>query len=255
MDITIKDGTLFRKLVSSIKDLTNLTELTFNSEGISVQCMDIARVCMIDVLLPPDFFENWDVDSSIKLGINFENLNNILKLSSKSSDINILYDSTKQDKLLINVSESKTRNIEFEMILQNVEQDTVDVPDITHDIIVYLDTTEFQKTIKDMATFGDKCTILINTEDITFIVTGDAGMGKIKISDAEIETISEDLDGDIKFTFNLKYLTKFANSNLSEQIALKFSKTVPFCCEYMLPIGTIKYYLGQIENEENEEST
>ena len=48
----------------------------------------------------------------------------------------------------------------------------------------------------------------------------------------------------------MKYLIKFSNSNLSEQIALKFSRTVPFCCEYMMPVGTVKYFLGQINPDE-----
>ena len=150
MDIVINDGSFFRKLVSSVKDLTNLTEFTFNANGISVQAMDIARVCMIDILLPPNFFETWEIEEPVKLGINFENFSNILKLSSKTSDISISYKSTKQDKLLLNISETKDKKIEFEMTLQNVQQDTVEVPEITHDIIVYLDTTEFQKTMKDM---------------------------------------------------------------------------------------------------------
>ena len=246
MELTINDGVFFRKLVTSVKDLTNLTEFTFDSEnGMTVQAMDIAHICMIDISLPPDFFETFNIDESpLKLGINFENLNNILKLSGKNSNINLVYQADHTDKLFINITEKKRKNIEFEMKLVVVEQDSIVVPELIHDLIVYLDTDEFQKTIKDMSCFGENCTISVTQDDVTFSVSGEAGTGKVTISDAEIETTNEEIDG-IKLTFSTKYLAEFAKANLSGQVALKLSNTVPFCCEYQLEFGHVKFYLGQ----------
>ena len=243
MDITINDGIFFRKLVSSIKELTNMTEFTFDQRGISVQAMDIARVCLIDVLLPKQTFEKYIVPKPVKLGFNFENLNNILKLS-KNSSIRINYKAD-SDKILLNVSEHIHKKIEFEMNLVSIEEEAVQVTEIQHEFIVFLDTDEFQKSIKDLAAFGDKCTIAVTKNDITFITEGEAGTGKISIDDVEIDINGAD-EPHISLTFNTKYLVMFAKANLSDQVTLKLSATQPFCCEYTLDEGFVRFYLGHI---------
>jgi proliferating cell nuclear antigen len=243
MDIVINDGSFFRKLVSCIKELTNLTEFTFDQRGISVQAMDDAHVCLIDILLPADSFEKFVVSRPINLGFNFENFNNILKLS-KNSSIGISYKEG-NDKILINVSEHIHKKIEFEMTLTDIVQEGVQINELEHQFKVYIDTDEFQKSIKDLSAFGDKCTIIVNADSITFKVTGKAGTGKICIDDAEIEL--DDETDEIKQTFATKYLALFAKANLSDQVSLKFSKTTPFCCEYTVDDGHVCFYLGQIE--------
>jgi proliferating cell nuclear antigen len=245
MDIIINDGVYFRKLVSSIKELTNSTEFLFNEKGISVQAMDIAHICVIDVLIPKETCDKYIIKKPIRLGFNFDNLNNILKLS-KTSAIKITYEEG-SDKILFNVSDNIHKKIEFEMTLMNVEQDLVEITELEYGITVYLETSEFQKSIKDLASFGDKCTIFTTPDDIIFKVSGEAGTGKISIDDAEIEFNDTDKK-EISLTFATKYLAIFAKANLSNEVTLKFSDTNPFCCEYTLDHGHVKFFLGQIDS-------
>jgi len=245
MEIVINDGQLFRKIVSCIKDLTNVSEFTFDQKGISIQAIDLAHICLIDGLLHVSSFEKMkfqNPDIPIKLGFNFENLNNILKLS-KTQTIGITY-TKESDKMQFNLSENIKKKINFEMTLTEVEQEPLEVTELTHSFIVYLSTEEFQRSMKDLSAFGDTCNIIVTNDNITFIVTGEAGTGKICMDDVEIENIDDTKE--IKIAFKIKYLSMFAKANLADEVVLKFSNVSPFCCEYKLDDSHLRFYLAQI---------
>jgi proliferating cell nuclear antigen len=245
MEITINQGAFFRKLITAIRDLTTEAEFKFDATGLVVRTMDSSHVCMIDISLDATFFGSWNVQNCIKLGIDLDNLNNILKVSSINSDIRMYY-VTDADILQLNINEGR-KNIEFQMKLKQNSYDTINIDEYTHDFIVNLNTDEFKKTIKDLSAFGDRCTITVNeNKGIIFNVIGDAGNGKIEILDPETENPGN-VEDDIKLTFSLKYLTMFSKTNLGDSLSLKFSRQVPFCCEYVINDNSVcRFWLAQL---------
>jgi len=249
MNLIINDGVFFRKIVSSIKELMVNTEFLFNEDGMCVQSMDTNRICMIDIFLPNNSFEKYVLDNPCKVGIKIDNLNNILKLS-KNSNIKIKRIKD-QDTVNIDVSETTRKKIKFEMkIINDIENEHLQMAEFHYEYKINLETAEFKKTIMDLSTFGDKCNItgVINTNSITFTVSGDGGTGSITIDDMIIET-SDDAPSNINQTYPFKYLLLFAKANLADNIKLKLSTTGPLCCEYQLEYGRSQFFLGQIHEQ------
>lgn len=247
MDICINDGVFFRKLVSSIKELSSSAEFIFDDRGISIQCMDASHICIIDALISTEAMDNYVINGKYKLGINFENFNNILKLSKNSSVILKFIDGT--DKLSIDISENKSKKINFDMLLTNIEVEMLEIPEIFYQFSVFMETSVFAKSVKDLAVFGTRCTITITDETLTFSVTGEAGTGHICITDAKITKTGSDIEN-IKMIFNIKYLIMFAKADLSDNMYLKFSPEYPFCCEYILDNASVNFYVAQITDDE-----
>jgi proliferating cell nuclear antigen len=249
MNIVLKDGDTFRRIISCLKDLiTDSGEFVFDSRGISMQSTDTSKVVMIDILLDQDAFAKYELEpgsdsEELKLVLNFENFHDILNLS-KSAQIGMIY-KLGADKMSLKLNEHNNKKIQFNMVLSST--DKLEVQDIDYNVKVYIDATEFAKSIKDLSSFGKKCNITVNGSEIIFSVTGDAGSGEICITDAEIE-YSESTDENEEFTgtFNVKYLKFFAKAGLSNEIVLKFAKGVPFCFEYQLEYGHVKFYLPQM---------
>lgn len=244
MNIIIKDAYTFRQIINSLKDLiVDSGELLLDSRGISMISMDSTKVVLIDMILEQDSFIKYDlVEKEIKLGLNFENFNNILKLS-KSSNIGISY-KPGTEKLTLKLNEHDKKKIQFDMNLSNVDKNELEMQDIDYSVKIYIETSEFQKSIKDLSSFGKKCNIVVNENDISFTVIGDVGTGEITLSDVEIEYSSDIYE----FTgvFNVKYLNLFAKANLSNEIILKFGKGVPLCIEYQLEYGHVRFYLSEM---------
>jgi len=243
MEIFIKDGLFFRKIIAAIRELSQSAEFKFTTRGIMVQCMDMSHICVIDIYQPIDI----NLTDPISLGIDLTHFNDILKLSKNSAVL--LKWTQNHDKLHINVSESN-KLIEFDMNLKDkIEQDKVEITELQYDFYVFINTQEFQKCMKDLSTFGDRCTILINT-NVTFIVTGAAGTVRITLDDADIESEPE---SEIRLTFNMKYLILFAKAGITEQIVLKLGSGTPLCCEYNFENnGFVKFFLGPMAEFEED---
>ena len=251
MNIIINDADTFRRIIGCLKDLiTDSGEFVFDSRGISMQSTDTSKVVMIDILLEQDAFTKYELQpelgsDELKLGLNFINFNDILKLS-KSTQIGMVY-KLESDKITLKLNEHNNKKIQFNMVLSTVDKEQLDVQEIDYSVKVYIEVSEFQKSIKDLSSFGKKCNITVSKNEITFSVTGDAGSGEICITDAEIE-YSDSVDENEEFTgvFNTKYLNFFAKAGLSNEIILKFANGVPFCFEYQLEYGHVKFYLAQL---------
>lgn len=251
MNIIINDGDTFRKIINCLKDLiTDSGDFIFNSKGISMQSPDTSKVVMIDMLLEQDAFNKFELNNEeLKVALNFENFSDILKLS-KSMNIGMIHKSG-DDKLTLKFNESNNKKIQFNMSLSSSDKPELEIPDIDYSVKVFIDSNEFQKTIKDLSSFGKKCNIAVKEKEITFSVKGDAGTGDICITNAEIE-YSDVTDKEDEFSadFNIKYLNFFAKASLSNEITLKFAKGFPFCFEYQLDYGFIKFYISQMSSDD-----
>ncbi len=252
MNIILKDADTFRRIINCLKDLvTDSGELVFNSKGINMQSTDTAKVVMIDILLEQDAFIKYDLENELeelKLSFNFINFNDVLKLS-KSTQIGMIYKAG-ADKVTLKLNENSTKKVQFNMSLSSSDKEQLEISDIEYDVKVYIDSTELQKSIKDLSSFGKKCNITVSENEVILSVTGDIGDGEVCISDAEIE-YSESIDESEKITglFNMKYLNFFAKAGLSNEIIMKFcnNNNIPFCFEYQLEYGYVKFYMSQMQ--------
>ncbi len=249
MNIIVKDADCFRKIINCLKDLiTDSSEFVFDSRGINMQSTDTERVVMIDILLNQDAFIKYELENKneeLKLPLNFVNFSDILKLS-KSGQIGMIYKKD-ADKITLKLNEHNTKKVQFNMTLPVVDKEQLEVREIDYGVKVYIEASELQKSIKDLSSFGKKCTVNVNGSEVTLSVSGDVGDGEVRMSDAEIE-YSENVDETKEFTgvFSMKYLNFFAKAGLSNEIIMKFGNNVPFCFEYQLEYGYVKFYLAQM---------
>lgn len=247
MNVIIKEADVFRKIISCLKDLiTDSGEFIFDERGLSMQSTDTSKVVMIDILLEQEGFLKYELETEeLKLPLNFVNFNEILKLS-KSAQIGMVH-KTDSEKVTLKLTEHNNKKVQFNMNLVTVDKEQLEVGEIDYNVSVYVDASEFQKSIKDLSAFGKKCRMTVTGNELTFSVTGDAGDGEICVTDAEIE-YSDTTDESKEFSgiFNVKYLNFFAKAGLSNEIVLKFSDNAPFCFEYQFDHGYARFYLSQI---------
>jgi len=244
MEINIEEAVFFRKLISSIKDLSESIEIIFNKKGLYIQEMDSTNACLISVILTDKFFSSFELTIPCVIGVNINSLNQILKIGKTNSNISMAY-TENSDKLSINISETGC-NTDFEMNLISIEKDSLEIESIDYDYTIYIDTKNFQSIIKNLNNFGDKCVITIDKNTIKFVVSGDIGTGKIELDNLEIEC-SETCEDFISYAINFKFLAIFAKAGLNDIVTLKMGKGAPFCCEYNLDEdGSISLFIAQM---------
>jgi proliferating cell nuclear antigen len=219
-------------------------EVLFDLDGIYISIMDTSQICLIDAYMDMKNFNKYNIDKPYKIGMNFGNFHDVLKLS-KSNNMELLYSQEKNDKIMVKIKENENKIIEFDMNLFNISQDELKIPEVEYHTTVSIDASDFLKTIKDMATFGEKCVFLVRKTSLSIEVSGDAGKCKIVMENNDIEFSSE--QEEVRSMFNIKYIIMFAKASLSGMILLKFGHdNVPFCFENKLEYGYVRFYLGEL---------
>ena len=66
----IYDGSIFKKVVESIKDLVTDVNMDVTPQGLSVQAMDSSHVALVSLNMPADGFSEYRCDITMRLGIN-----------------------------------------------------------------------------------------------------------------------------------------------------------------------------------------
>ena len=73
---------MFKKIVESIKDLVQDTNLECATAGITLQAMDSSHVSLVSLLLNSEGFDYYRCDRNISLGLNLVNVAKITQVPS-----------------------------------------------------------------------------------------------------------------------------------------------------------------------------
>lgn len=247
METYFENGENFKKLVASLKELTTSSIFKFEEDGMRFRSLDDSRVCVLDLFLSKESFDKYTCEETFMLGVRLEYLINLLKIGDKRDNVTLTYSKDKEDKLCVNLKNDK-KNVDFDMNLIMIHDDEeIGIPDdIESSHKAVISSSEFQKMIKDVASIGDKCSIKLQENGISFEVTGESGSGNFFI---ETET---EIEEDLGFRFNVSYLVKFAKSaGLSDNVTFFMDKNFPFCCYFDLKNGSfLKYWLAPLIDED-----
>merc|ERR1719203_713393 len=222
-------------------------------------------------------FEQYRCDSEQCLGIQFSALSKILKCMTNRDSLSIQAQSDGDCVNFIFESMDQKRYSNFELKLNDIDQEQLGIPDTEYDTVIEMPATEFQRICRDLSAIGDTVTISATKQGVKFSVSGDIGAGDITIKGMmnrngggkvkkENDGNGMDEDGDdngvkialsegVQQTFSLRYLNNFTKATgLSERVVLRMGTEVPLEVEYKIGdenFGALRYYLApKIDDDE-----
>jgi proliferating cell nuclear antigen len=241
---TFPSGTVLKKIVNVLKDLVSQANLEFSEDGVSLQAMDDSHVCLMALELPSSFFEEYECDEDVNVGIFMQNLSKLLKCGDET----VMLSSNESDPDVITiVMDDKNKNTDIEMKLLDLDCEKMELPEVEHDSVVAMVSDEFAKIVKGLGAIGDSITIDVFEENIKFSTKGDLGTAVITCAaEVEVNTPVSDL------AFSLKYIISFSKAaSLSEFVQISLTAGQPG--EILFPIhegGTLTFYLApKIEDD------
>ena len=81
------EGTIFKQLIDSIKDLVADTNVDCSEEEVTIQSMDSAHVALVACSLSSTAFEHYRCDRNLALGVNTANMAKIFKMMNKDDTL------------------------------------------------------------------------------------------------------------------------------------------------------------------------
>lgn len=256
MKLLMENGTLFKKIIDSVKDLVAEASIDIDENCLSMTAMDSSHVCVCSLHLNKDGFTEYSCETPTNIGISMTNLSKLLKCAQNTDSVCLEIKENKPDKLNVEFKSEK-KLTKTEMNLMVIDQDGLEIPETDYGCKVVIKATEFQKIMKDISPLGDTCEITVTEDYITFSVTGDIGKIDVQLNTVEKEC-EINIEKHIKTKFAIKYLSDFSKAtSLSQNVILNMDVTdegdeQPVIVHYDMGenVGFIKYFLApKIEEE------
>ena len=180
-ECTLGNGELFKKIVAALSDLVEQGNFMVDTNMISFQGMDSSHVSLVALQLKENGFDPYRCDRDICLGIQFSSLNKILKCMTSKDRLSIRAEDDGDVVNFIFESHDDKRFSNFELKLNDIDQEQLGIPETEYATIIKMPSNEFQRICRDLSAIGDTVTISATKEGVKFSVNGDIGSGDMTI--------------------------------------------------------------------------
>ena len=225
-----------------LKDIINDVNVIFDSEGVKILTLDTARVTLVHMTLGAENFEEYSCPRPISAGLNMGNTFKLLKSVSTADTLEMNITGTEVLECVIENVAKKSKT-SFKLKLLDINEDILDVPDISMDIITTMPSLDFQRIARDMGNLARDMDIYRDGPNLIFSCRGDF---------ADQETVLEFPEAVTKrsgSSYNLKYINMFTKATgLCSSVQLmqdSADQDMPIVFRYgVANLGDVKFYLA-----------
>lgn len=230
-----------RSVFEVLKDIINDVNIYFTSTGVHILSLDTARVTLINMHLGAENFEEYHCPTDITAGLNIGNTHKLLKTVSNNDTLTINIENRDYMEMIIENTVKKSRT-KFSLRLLDINDDILEVPDISMNVLTTIPSIDFQRITRDMGNLSNYISIFRHGTTLELSCTGDfANQTTIIEYPEEVERTGN--------LFSLKYINLFtkATGMCSSVQIMQDSKNpdMPIIFRYTIAnLGDIKFYLA-----------
>ena len=250
---------IFIKIIDSIS-INDMCVFRMDEEKFYIQNIDPSRISFYEVYIVKDFFETYDIDDKLDIGVSTKALMSVINCEKNADTLSMKFT---EDKVIIMLSTSDTNPKQhiFECHQYTLEEEVLEVEDFVNDknkITLKSTDIDLQSYCSNYAKIYSKFGIVISGNQIDILTEGDIGLSKY--------TCSCNLDekhAKTKMCISLKkmaeYLSKpckfFGNPEID---IIDESNPVHFCfmisdtCEFGFYIAPIEFDINVTESVDTE---
>jgi len=238
----LADSKIWKNIIESVSTLVEEGVFIADPSGVRFRAMDPSRVAMVDLELPKDVFESYECTKEVPLGINFEDMKNIMRRTGAGEKLEL--EKEEEARLRIRFRGKTART--FSLPLLDLGKEDLSAPKISFNVTVKVPSATLQEAIKDAEVVSDFVRITAEGGELKISASGDRGDVDVVISKESGEILSMETKEAAHALYSLAYLSKMmVASGLSEIAALSFSTDMPLRLDFNLASGgRMIYYLA-----------
>lgn len=233
MRLSFFDARAWRYVVSAISKVIEEGVFVIDEGGLKLRAMDPSHVVMVDMLFPPESFEEFSVKGRVEVGVNFDDLGKVLRRAAKD------------DKLVLEASEGKC-SIVFEgksvrrFVLPSLSLTAEELPEprLEFKAKVRMLSDVFRDMVKDLEPIGDVVELVISERGLSAIAKSDVGEAEVTLSMESGSLLDLSVEEEARASYSLDYFSDMiAASQAADVVNLQLSSNMPVKVEYELPQG------------------
>ena len=227
MKLILAEPKYLKNPISIISELVNEVIIKVDKEKIELIAMDPANVALVNFKLLNSAFVEYSVDNELEIGINLDNLKQILRRAKPSDTLSL---ELKNNRLKIELEGESKRT--FHLSLLNIEDQKQRIPELKFNGIVEIDTSLFDEAVEDMSVVADAVTFIADTDKFSIQANGSLSNAVVQFNN-DRSNIKLDSGNLIKSKYSLEYLKKIIKgSSLSDNVLISFGNDYPLKIDY-----------------------
>lgn len=240
---TLVDARRWREIVDLISTLLQEAEFRASPEGLELRAMNDSKVAMIDLDLPPTFFDRYECDVVTSLRIKVKSMLDVLEGVGAKETIEFSY-MKEQVKLIIYLHNEYERI--FRLTTLPVEKEFEREPITAFTVKAKVSTTNLKRVLSESEKMGDEVTIETQTDKMEFRTIGLLGNVISTFKKGSPSLIELFVEKESKATYSLDLLKAIVGdaSSISDTVNMEYSTDNVLRLDFVLPQGKLHLYLS-----------
>lgn len=229
-----------------LKDILNDVNIYFKPDGMYIVTLDTARTSLIDMHLAAENFEEYTCTQDIDTGVNVTNMYKLLKTIT-SNDVLIISIECKEFMNIEIHSEQKKTCTKFALKLLDINENQIEVPEMSMTMNTPIPSVDFQRICRDMSNIGDEIQITRSGKSLRFLCKGD-----FADQDTVIQCTEE--SPEMSGVYSLRYMnifTKATSMCATVQIMQEEQNRFLILKYNVANLGDLKFYLATKVSEDH----
>ena len=220
---TLANAGVLKDAVGIISEIIDEAVFTFDNNGLSLLSPDRNMVAVIDFKLLSSAFEDYKVETEVKIGLNLSNLAGILKRVKDTDKITL---SMPKNKLEMVVEGLNKRS--FEIPVLDIKREKPPIEQLTFPGKIDLEASMLADSIEDAQVVGDSVVFEAGKENFKISSKGDTSSWMLELKKGDNGLLNLEVQENIKARYQVEYLKKMAKAcKLSKQVTLEFGTDYP----------------------------
>lgn len=243
MIIKLNNPKAFVDAIGIISELITEVKAKVSKDGLSITAFDPANVALVSLDIPASAFSQLEVDKEEVLGLNLDDLKQILRRASAGSSLIIKKE--EENLLHIEIKNKVQRNFSLALIANEEEEKRRQKLDFSSKI--EMNSGDFVEAIEDASIVSDACSFV--TKKGSFVIESKGALKRAKAEFTENDAVIN--SDNAKAKYSLEYLMKFIKgSRISDKVALNFSSDYPLQVDFKGDISLSFVLAPRVEEEE-----
>ncbi len=223
MKVILANADVLKNSIGIISEIIDEAVFTFDANGMSLLSPDRNMVAVVDFRLLSAAFEEYKVDTEVKIGLNLPNLVSILKRVKANEKITL---SMPKNKLEMLVEGSGKRK--FEIPILDIKRDKPPIEQLAFPGKIDLESSVLEDSIEDANIIGDSAIFEADPNNFKISSKSDTSLWELTMQKGEQGLLSLDIKENLKSRYQLEYLKKMAKAcKISKQVTIEFGNDYP----------------------------
>ena len=236
------DAREWKYIIEGIATIVDEANFVASPDGLRLRALDPGRVAMVDLYIPANLFEEYNVEQDAKIGVRLDDLNEVLKRVRKDDEISF---EVFGGRLVITLAGRVERRFRFPLL--DVSGQELPSPKLNFTVAAKMLGDTFRDALQDAGLVSETVKMRAENENLWLIAKSDEGEVEVKLSVETGSLVEIDAKETAEANYGIDFLNKIVSKayRVSDILGLRFATNMPLELTFDIANGgTLKYLLA-----------